>query len=77
MASGDQIDLSQIDAVAGGTDNAFNFVGSSAFQNAGDLRVAVKGANTLVAGDVDGDGAADFAIVLAGVVALQAGDFIL
>jgi Ca2+-binding RTX toxin-like protein len=77
MASGDKIDLSEIDAVLGGTDDAFNFVGSGAFQNAGDLRFAVKGANTLVAGDVDGDGAADFTIVLSGVVALQAGDFIL
>jgi hypothetical protein len=76
-ASGDKIDLSEIDAVSGGTDNAFNYIGSGAFQNAGDLRVAVNGANTLVAGDVDGNGAADFTIVLSGVVALQAGDFIL
>jgi serralysin len=76
-ASGDKIDLSEIDAVSGGTDDAFNFIGSGAFQHAGDLRVVVKGPVTLVAGDVDGNGVADFAIVVKGGAALQAGDFIL
>ena len=39
----DKIDLSAIDAVQGGSDNAFNFVGSAALQNAGDLRAYASG----------------------------------
>jgi Ca2+-binding RTX toxin-like protein len=78
-AEGDRIDLSTIDAkttVAG--NQAFSFVGTGAFtHHAGELRLIVQGANGIVAGDVDGDGAADFHIFLSGVSSLMAGDFLL
>src|SRR5262249_36848372 len=54
QAGSDKIDLSLIDAIAGGGDNAFNFVGSGALTNAGDLNATALGANTLISGDVNG-----------------------
>lgn len=67
---GDRIDLS---AVA-----AFTFVGEAAFSGtAGELRVGAEGGNTLVEGDVDGDGVADLYIVLTGSVGLDADSFLL
>jgi Ca2+-binding RTX toxin-like protein len=70
----DWIDLSAIDAnskAAG--DQAFAFVGSAAFTHiAGELRFA----DHLLQGDVDGDGAADFAVQVNSAV-LKAGDFVL
>lgn len=77
MGADDQIDLSAIDAIVGGTDDAFNFVGGGELQNAGDLHAVAAGPNTLIAGDVNGDGIADFSILLRGAVALQSEDFIL
>lgn len=60
---GDKIDLSAIDAVAGGSDNAFSFIGSGAFTGvAGQLRAYSQAGQHFVAGDVDGDGVADFSI---------------
>ena len=77
-ADGDVIDLSAIDAVAGGGDDAFTFTASGAFSGtAGELVSYVAGGNTYVAGDTDGDGTADFIIRLDGVVELTAGDFVL
>jgi serralysin len=59
----DKIDLSAIDAVAGGGDNAFSFIGASAFSGvAGQLRAFTASGNTFIAGDVNGDGIADFTI---------------
>lgn len=59
----DKIDLSAIDAIAGGSDNAFSFIGASAFSGAaGQLRSYSQGGNYFVAGDVDGNGVADFTI---------------
>lgn len=78
QAQGDRIDLSAIDAVAGGGDDAFTFIGTGAFSNtAGELRTAAEGGNTRVEGDIDGDGAADFQMILIGSIALTGGDFIL
>jgi serralysin len=76
-SQGDRIDLAAIDAntVAAGN-QAFAFIGSAAFTNvAGQLRFAASGSDTIVAGDVNGDGVADFNIQLTGVIALVAGDF--
>ena len=66
--AGDLIDLSAMDADSmQGGDQSFNFIGAATFSNvAGELRFA---ANTL-SGDVDGDGAADFAVTLTGVTTL-------
>ena len=77
-AQGDRIDLSFIDAVSGGADDGFSFIGSDAFTGvAGQLRAVVSGSTTLVSGDVNGDGVADFLIRVDGVHALAAGDFVL
>ena len=76
---GDRIDLHVIDADTGATGNqAFVFIGTAAFgRHAGEVRSASLGATTLVSGDVDGDGAADFSILLRGALTLQGNDFIL
>ena len=75
----DRIDLSTIDADIDRTGNQrFHFIGDDAFsKDAGEVRAVASGASTLVQGDVDGDGKADFAITLAGAFHLKAGDFIL
>jgi Ca2+-binding RTX toxin-like protein len=77
LIGSDKIDLEQIDAVLGGGDNAFNYVGTAAFQNAGDLRAVATGNNTVVSGDIDGNGVADFQIVVRGPLTLSATDFVL
>ncbi len=68
FASGvDKIDLSRIDAITGGVDDAFSFIGTAAFGNvAGQLRYTAAGGNIfIVEGDVDGDGIADFTLSVA------------
>lgn len=77
MVGSDRIDLSAIDAIPGGGDSAFHFIGNAAFGAAGDLRVYTAGTNTVVAGEVNGDGRADFMVVLRGLVGLQETDFLL
>jgi Ca2+-binding RTX toxin-like protein len=78
-AQGDRIDLSQIDANRAATgDQAFAFIGTGLYTGvAGQLRYAVDGGVTIIAGDVDGDRVSDFHIRLTGTIALVAGDFIL
>jgi Ca2+-binding RTX toxin-like protein len=74
----DWIDISAIDAIPGGTDNAFAFIGTAAFTGAGQLRYTVQGGvRTLVEAETTGDNKADFAILLNGVYTLSALDFIL
>jgi serralysin len=59
----DKVDLSTIDAVAGGGDNAFSWIGAGAFSgSAGQLRAYSQAGNFFLAGDVNGDGIADFTI---------------
>jgi len=74
--AGDRIDLSAIDAnSAGGTaDDAFVYVGEAGFSGvAGELRF-----NTgLLMGDIDGDGAADLVIRLAGTTTIAPSGIIL
>jgi Ca2+-binding RTX toxin-like protein len=78
-AEGDRIILRSIDAdtnVIG--DQQFSFKGQAGFHNvAGELRYQRSGSDTLISGDIDGDGVADFAIVVNGHINFQAGDFIL
>ncbi|MGF6226685.1 Ca2+-binding RTX toxin-like protein [Inquilinus ginsengisoli] len=79
-AEGDRIDLSAIDASTALAGNqAFSFIGSGLYTGvAGQLRFAVTSpTTTTIAGDLNGDGASDFHIVLAGSIALVAADFIL
>jgi Ca2+-binding RTX toxin-like protein len=79
MSGADVIDLSGIDAnTALANDQAFSFIGNAAFSHtAGELQAKAFGADTLVSGDVDGNGRADFHILLSGAVTLQATDFLL
>ena len=74
----ERIDLSQIDADTNAAgDQAFHFIGSAAFSTAsGELRSEMVGGNTLISGDVNGDGQADFAIRLLGVQSLGPGNFV-
>ncbi len=67
--SADMIDLSGIDAKTGtGGDQAFDFVGPADFSHTkGELRAVNAGANSRVEGDVNGDGHADFSILVVGV----------
>lgn len=77
---GDDIDLSGLDAKSGtrGVNDAFTFIGSRAFHNtAGEVQFVDSGANLLVRGDVNGDGNADFSILLLNVQKLFSSDFIL
>ena len=76
----DRIDLSAIDAKTGPGNDIFTFIGTAPFSNVkGQLRAFVSGANTLVQGDVSGDGIADIEILLQNFTAignLKANDFI-
>ena len=75
FARGDKIDLSALDANAKmAKDQAFNFIGSSAFSGkAGELRYD----GTTIYGDVDGNGVADFSIIISNHATLSGSDFIL
>ncbi|RID93598.1 hypothetical protein D2N39_01385 [Gemmobacter lutimaris] len=75
----DKINLEQIDAISGLAGNQeFTFLGTGAFTGeAGQLRVAVFGANSFLLGDIDGNGAADLNIGLLGVTSILASDIIL
>lgn len=70
----DLIDLSFIDADLNRSgDQAFDFIGSNAFNDAGQLRYT----GTVLQGDLQGDGLSDFEITIANGVALLSIDFIL
>jgi Ca2+-binding RTX toxin-like protein len=81
----DKIDLKAIDAshkIAG--DQAFHFIGTHAFNHiAGELHVikidngGTAHDSTIIEGEVNGDGKADFEIQLKGLVSLTKADFIL
>ena len=76
----DKIDLLDIDSNAGVSGNqAFTFIGEAAFSGkAGQLRVDHSDATkTVIYGDVNGDGVADFTIHVTGNLPLNSGDFLL
>ncbi|MCB8819467.1 CAP domain-containing protein [Microvirga rosea] len=75
----DRISLKAIDAsTRAAGDQAFTFIGAQAFHKvAGELQAYQAGGNTYVAGDVNGDGAADFAIKILGVHSFAKADFVL
>jgi serralysin len=81
----DRISLSKIDAKAGVAGNQhFHFIGMHNFHHkAGELHYKFVDLNhdtvaeTLIEGDIDGNGKADFQIELTNVISLLKGDFIL
>ncbi|MFC3074631.1 M10 family metallopeptidase C-terminal domain-containing protein [Shinella pollutisoli] len=67
---GDRIDVSRV--------ADFDFIGRKGFSGAGDeLKYKIKGGDTYVSGDIDGDKKADFFFKLDGKYGLVEGDFIL
>ncbi|MCH8615703.1 hypothetical protein LZ016_06265 [Sphingomonas sp. SM33] len=78
-AEGDRIGLDQMDAntlIAG--NQSFTFIGNQSFHNiAGELRTVQSASFTYVYGDTNGDGIADFLVLLDGVQLLSGADFIL
>jgi hypothetical protein len=78
-AQGDRIDLRLVDAdLTLDSNQAFAFIGTEAFSGtAGELRYRHVSGNTVVQGDVNGDGVADFSIRLDGLHSLNAADFML
>ena len=76
LAGGDKIDVSAIDAIAGGDDETFVFGGTIA--TAHGLWYAVANHRATVFADTDGDTrTAEMAIFLTGVTDMSAGDFVL
>jgi len=71
----DKLDLTGIDAVAGGSNNAFRWIGAAGFSAAGQLRYdATSG---VLQGDTNGDRIADLQIQLQPGLGLTAGDILL
>lgn len=75
----DRIDLRAIDADSTKTGNQkFKFIGDDDFNmKGGELRYQKKGSDTLIFGDLDGDGNADFSIALDTALIMKSGDFLL
>jgi serralysin len=75
-AEGDRIDLSGLDAIAGGVDDAFSIVGAFTGQ-AGELTLTTVTGGYQVSTDMNGDGVADFTLTVLTTTSLVAGDFLL
>jgi Ca2+-binding RTX toxin-like protein len=74
----DRLDLSGLDALPDGEDDVFSFIGSDAFSHsAGELRSEFEGGWTRISGDIDGDGVADFVVMMKGHHDLTTSDFLL
>ncbi|WP_408586568.1 calcium-binding protein [Novosphingobium sp.] len=78
-SQGDRIDLQAIDANTLKSGNqAFDFVGSAEFNGrAGQLRTEAVGGDIVISGDVNGDGSADFQIMVKGASAVLVADLML
>lgn len=78
-AEGDKIHLASIDAnTLKSSDQAFAFIGNTGFHKvAGELNFSTASGKVIVAGDVNGDGVADFQIEVLGVTSLTSSDFVL
>ncbi len=75
----DRLRMRGIDAdITTGGDQNFNFVGDADFSGtAGELRSIISDGRTFISGDVDGDGMADFQLILDGEITLLGSDIIL
>jgi len=77
-AGSDRIDLAGMDAnTALGGDQAFTFIGTAAFSAAGQLRFVREGADLRLLADANGDGLADFELVLTDETSITASSFLL
>jgi Ca2+-binding RTX toxin-like protein len=77
-AEGDKIDLEGIDAKKGGVDNAFRFIGKKDFHGKkGELNFVYKAkkGDVFLQGDTDGNGKADFVVVVEDNKSLKLEDF--
>jgi len=73
---GDKIDVSAIDPL--NDSGTFHYIGKAKFSGeAGELGYAKKGGKTLISGDLDGDGKADFSVALSKAMNMKEADFIL
>jgi hypothetical protein len=80
QAGGDLIDLEAIDAdttIAGNQAFATPIGGNVPFTAAGQLRWVHQVGETIIQGDLNGDGAADFSIAVTGIQTFNAADFVL
>lgn len=73
----DRIDLTGIDADTSTAGNQAFVLADRFHDSAGELLIIQRNDSTVVQGDVDGDGRADFALVLRGEHALTTADFLL
>jgi hypothetical protein len=75
----DRIDVHAIDAIAGGANNHFTFIGTASFSAAGQIRAQQSGADTILKFNAEGATGAEMTILLQDVTAstLTAADFIL
>jgi hypothetical protein len=71
--------VSVIDAIVGGANDAFSFIGGLGFSTAGQIRATQAGADTLIELNTLGAGGAEMALVLQNFTAatLTAADFVL
>lgn len=77
-SEGDRIDLRGVDAVTGGTDDAFSFIGNASFSGvAGQLRYFKSDGDTFLAGDLNGDKVSDFIIFIEGSHTIVSADLLL
>jgi serralysin len=77
-AIGEKIDLRGIDAIAGGDDDGFAFIGTDAFSGAaGELRIVVGSDSVIVEGTINNGTSADFAIFVNHITNLTASEFLL
>ena len=79
ISGSDDIDLRNMDANINDADiDAFSWRGRQAFDGtAGQLRWSSVAAGVVVEADLDGDGSADFAILLGGISSVLRGDFLI
>jgi serralysin len=76
--AGDIFDLSAIDAIQGGAQNQFTFIGNAAFTAKGQVRWdTTVGGDTIVEANTRGTLGADFSVLLQGSYSLSASDFLL
>lgn len=75
----DMIDLKRLDADEGRRgDQAFDFIGKQKFsKEEGELRYEYRNGDTIILADTDGNGKADFSLVLDGEIKLTEGMFLL